>query len=143
MSHVDFVTAFAQMWEGKRSIQSLWHPHGRLIHPVLSRTIEGRLMPYFQQINQAVLPDLKWELQNWSARDELVFIEWECAATVSEQLIHWSGVDRFILRDGLIQEESVFSDSIALRSAMDPAGKWPALVNADDLEAMWRQDNPV
>lgn len=134
MSNEDFVNAFSEMWQGRYAIDDLWSEDGTLTHPTLDRPISGKLVPFWERYCRAALPDLTWQLLSWLGQDNLVFIEWECRATVNNETVSWRGVDRFLLRNERIQEEVVYSDTMPLLSAIDPSAKRDALVQAEELQ---------
>lgn len=135
MNHEDFVKAYCEIWSQTLGFETLWHPDGVLDHPTLSKPIAGRYVPTLNEYNRALLPDLEWRCLNWAGREETVFIEWECAATLNGEKLYWRGVDKFELRDQKIQKETVYSDTMPLWRAVDPSLGRPALVDADQLIA--------
>lgn len=130
-----FVAAFQRIRDTNDSaaLGRLWHPDGTMTHPNLSRPIRGTQMPAWNDHTLGRLPDLRWELADWAARDDVVYIEWICRATVDDAEVAWGGVDRFVLREGRIAEEIVYCDTMPLLAARDPALRRPAAIDADRL----------
>lgn len=133
----EFVGRYQRAWASRSSeaFRELWHENGVLEHPTLSRAISGSSVPALNRLNAATLPDLKWNLLSWASSDSLVFLEWECSACVNGTRVTWRGVDKLILRDGRIESEVVYSDTLPLWAALDPSMRRDALIDAAQLEA--------
>lgn len=113
-----FVDAFASAWARRDgdAFLRLWHPDGQLHYPFANRTIYGREMGMLTQVQNKGAPKLTWKLLGWTARDNVVVIEWECTNSYDEQILSWRGVDRITLENGRIREEVVYSDTAALQA---------------------------
>jgi ketosteroid isomerase-like protein len=98
----DFVTRFSAAWAAGdgEAFLALWHPDG-----VLHSPFDGRK-----------LPDLVWQLLDWTARGDVVVIEWQTTRTAGGKRFDFRGVDKFKLRDGKIVEERVYADTGPLRA---------------------------
>jgi len=81
-----------------------------------------------------VLPDLRWVLLSWASDGNVVFMEWECTATLGGRLLTWRGVDKMTLREGRIEEEIVYSDTLPLWQVLDSSMNRGPLVDASLLE---------
>ena len=77
----------------------------------------------------AVFPDLTGELIEWSANDNVLFIEMSFTATVGRKQIKWYNVDRFKFENGVAVERVAYFDQSALQRAFlgSPAG-WLHLI---------------
>ena len=82
----------------------------------------ARLGCLTELVRQAA-PDHVWQLLDWTARGDVVVVEWQATRTAGGQRIDWRGVDKFRLRDGRIAEETVYMDTAALRAARGTV--WP------------------
>ena len=52
-------------------------------------------------------PDLKWSMVDWTARGNVIVVEWESTNRLGDRVRSWRGVDKLTLRDGRIIEEVV------------------------------------
>jgi hypothetical protein len=77
------------------------------------------------------MPDFTFRADEWASHGTLMFLQWSSTATVGDQLLRWSGVDRFRLRNWKISEEVVYFDTLEIWSALDPAMVRPALINLE------------
>ena len=133
------VDTFAHRYRAARqsrtgaALAPLWWPDGRLHHPTLNRPLPGYLVPAYTDYTLTRLPDLDWTSGRWAGTRNTVFLEWTCAATIGDKLVTWSGVDLFILRDGRIDEEMVYHDTMPLWAARDPAMRRDAMIDPDQI----------
>ncbi len=113
-----FVSRFAQAWASRepQAFEALWHPEGRLHFPFADRPIEGREIGRLNRILNETAPDLTWTLLGWTARGDILVVEWECANLLGGRRIAWRGVDRIVLRDGRILQEVVYTDTAPLQA---------------------------
>lgn len=51
--------------------------------------------------------DLKWSMVDWTARGNVIVVEWESTNRFGDRVRSWRGVDKLTLRDGRIIEEVV------------------------------------
>jgi ketosteroid isomerase-like protein len=115
----DFVARFAAAWATRdgAAFLALWHPDGVLHSPLYDRPVAGKEMGRLtEQVTQAA-PDLVWQLLDWSARGDVVVVEWQSTRTAGGKRLDWRGVDKFTLKDGKIVEERVYMDTAVLRAA--------------------------
>jgi ketosteroid isomerase-like protein len=115
----DFVTRFAAAWatrDGEAFI-ALWHPEGVLHSPFYDRPIAGKELGRLNDLLREMAPDLVWQLLDWTARGDVVVIEWQNTRHVGGQRFDSRGVDKFKLRGGRIVEERVYADTAPLRAA--------------------------
>ncbi len=114
-----FVQAFEAAWKAKDGKQFLWlwHGDGVLHSPFYDRPIAGRELGALNDAQKQASPDLVWRLIEWTWRDSVVMIEWECANRYGERQVSWRVVDRFVMRDGRIAEEVVYVDTAPMHAA--------------------------
>lgn len=67
------------------------------------------------------LPDLSAEITQWSAREDVVFIEMTFHATIGRRKIAWRDVDRIQFRDGVAVERIAY---------FDPGPVWRAFLSS-------------
>jgi hypothetical protein len=75
----------------------------------------------------AWLPDLRGEVDRWSAAGDVVFIEFRLRATIGGRAFEWPVVDRFVLDgDGMARERVTYFDPLPLLAATvgRPASWW-------------------
>ncbi len=115
----DFVTRFAAAWAARDSAAflALWHPDGMLHTPLLDRPIAGKELGRLNEVQKEAAPDLVWQLLDWTARGDVVIIEWQSTRLMAGKRFDWRGVDKLRLRDGRIVEERVYTDTAPLRAA--------------------------
>ena len=114
----DFVTRFAAAWANRdgEAFLSLWHPDGVLHSPLYDRPVAGKELGRLTELVRETAPDHVWQLLDWTARGDVVIVEWQASRTAGGNRIDWRGVDKFRLRDGRIAEERVYFDSAPLRA---------------------------
>jgi len=114
-----FVQAFAAAWRARDGKQflALWHADGVLRSPFYDRPIAGRELGALNDALKQSSPDLLWRMLDWTWRDSVVMVEWECTNRFGERQASWRGVDRFLLRDGRIAEEVVYVDTAPMQAA--------------------------
>jgi ketosteroid isomerase-like protein len=126
----DFVTRFAAAWAARDgdAFLDLWQPEGLLHTPLVNRPVAGSELPRLLEVQTAAAPDFVWQLLDWTARGDVVIIEWQTTRFVSGARFSWRGVDKFRIRNGKIIEERVYCDTAPLR----------ALRSGEALEPMTR-----
>ena len=103
---------------------ALWHPDGILRSPLYDRPVAGKELGRLTELVKHTAPDHVWQLLDWTARGEVVIVEWQATRTAGGQRIDWRGVDKFRLRDGRIAEETVYMDTVgAAGRARRPCGR--------------------
>jgi ketosteroid isomerase-like protein len=134
-----FVAAFAAYWAAPDLdvLPALLAPEVRLRQPLAEPT-DGLAAARagFERIF-AALPDLRGEVDRWSAAGEYVFIEFRLRATLAGRPFEWPVVDRFTLRDGLAAERVSYFDPLPLVLAglRRPSG-WRQLWTAGGVRAL-------
>jgi hypothetical protein len=66
----------------------------------------------------AIVPDITLEVAEHATNGNLVFIRWIARGTGAHGPFELSGIDRFLVRDGLVAENRVFFDSNRFRKAI-------------------------
>jgi ketosteroid isomerase-like protein len=115
----DFVTRFAAAWAARdgEAFLELWHPEGMLHTPLVDRVVRGNEFVRLMEVQKAAAPDFVWQLLDWTARGDVVIIEWQTTRIVNGARFDWRGVDKFRLKAGKIVEERVYTDTAPLRAA--------------------------
>jgi len=93
----DFVTRFAAAWATRdgEAFLALWHPEGVLHSPFYDRAVAGKELGWLTDFVAAAAPDLVWQLLDWTARGDVVVIEWQTTRIVGGQRLDTRGVDKF------------------------------------------------
>jgi len=127
--HQDFVTRFAAAWAARdgEAFLALWHADGVLHSPLYDRPVAGRELGRLTDIVRETAPDQVWQLLDWTARGDVVIIEWQSTRIVGSRRFDWRGVDKFRLKDGRILEERVYMDTAPLRAARSGAALEPII----------------
>src|ERR1019366_5135357 len=89
----DFVTRFAAAWAARdgNAFVDLWHPEGLLHTPLVNRTIAGSELNRLMEVQTAAAPDFVWQLLDWTARGDVVIIEWQTTRIVNSERFSWRG----------------------------------------------------
>ena len=113
-----FVINFAAAWAARdgNAFLALWHPEGRLYTPLVARPVLGSELKRLNDIQREAAPDVVWQLIDWTARGNVVVIEWQTSRIIAGQRFDWRGVDKITLQDGKIVEERVYTDTALLRA---------------------------
>jgi ketosteroid isomerase-like protein len=114
----EFVTKFAAAWAARdgEAFLALWHPDGVLRSPLYDRQVAGNELGKLTTMLRETAPDSVWQLLDWTARGDVVVIEWQNTRHVGGKRLDWRGVDRFRLKEGRIVEERVYLDTAPLRA---------------------------
>ncbi len=90
----DFVTRFAAAWAVRdgHAFVELWHPEGLLHTPLVGRTVAGGELNRLMEVQTAAAPDFVWQLLDWTARGNVVIIEWQTTRIVNGARFDWRGV---------------------------------------------------
>ncbi|MBI1408229.1 MAG: DUF4440 domain-containing protein [Caulobacter sp.] len=126
----DFVTRFAAAWAARdgEAFARLWDPEGVLTYPFIDRPLKGSQIAALNAAQNAQAPDLVWQLLDWTWRGDVVIIEWQSTRAGPSGRFDWRGVDKIRLKDGLIVEETVYSDTGPLRAMRAGEALTPLLV---------------
>ena len=140
-----FVGAFQEFWRAPtRGDLSILTEDVRLVQP-LAPVMHGlaEVRETFARIF-ASLPDLCGEVDRWSVREDVLFIEFRLRATIGGRLFEWPAVDRFRLaRDGRASERVTWFDSLPLVLAMVTRPRaWPRLVRSGTFATVLRSFGP-
>lgn len=129
-----FVARFSAYWAAPATgrLRELLADDVRLVQP-LSRPASGldAATRWFASTLRAI-PDLRGEVDRWSGRGELLFIELRLSGTIGRRWIEWPVVDRFqIGADGRARERTSYFDPLPLLTAglRSPRG-WLQLVRS-------------
>jgi hypothetical protein len=137
-----FVRAFGDGWAGPHADQllALLDARVRLVQPIFPPTSghEAARATFFGPLVR-FLPDLRLEVDRWSAADEVVMIEWTASATLAGRPLRWSGVDRFLLAGGRAVERVAYFDALPLLVAiLRRPSCWLAFLRSG-MARTWRQ----
>lgn len=114
----ELVTRFAAAWASRdgEAFLALWHPDGLLQSPLYDRPVSGKEFGRLTELVRVAVPDLVWQLLDWTSRGDVVVIEWQTTRMIAGRRLDTRGVDKFRLRDGFIVEERVYTDTAPLRA---------------------------
>ena len=114
----EFVTRFAAAWASRdgEAFLALWHPDGLLHSPLYGRPVAGKEFGRLTELVRQVAPDLVWQLLDWTARGDVVVVEWQTTRLIAGRRLDTRGVDKFRLREGRILEERVYTDTAPLHA---------------------------
>jgi len=115
----DFVARFAAAWASRdgEAFLALWHADGVLRSPIYDRPVLGKELGWLTEIVKERAPDSVWQLLDWTARGDVVIVEWQTTRIVGGRRFDTRGVDKFRLHDGRIAEERVYMDTAPMRAA--------------------------
>lgn len=144
MTAAEFVEGFRRFWSAPSldGFSSLLSPDVKLVQP-LAPPMRGleEVRRGFATIF-AWLPDLRAEVDRWSASGNVVFIEFRLRATIGGRAFEWPVVDRFVLReDGLAVERVTYFDPLRLlgAAATRPSG-WRRLWTSGAAASLFRRE---
>ena len=112
----DIVGRFAARWARPRAedLEELMLPDTRnLIPPMKVPADRAGVIAHFKQVLEQ-LPDLQIAVERWAPTGDAVLVEWRATATVADQPLQWTGVDRFCVRGDRIYEGCVYWDTRGL-----------------------------
>ena len=100
-----------------RSGQAVIHLRKAALHtPLVGRPVAGSELNRLMEVQTAAAPDFVWQLLDWTARGDVVIIEWQTTRIVNGARFDWRGVDKFRIKAGKITEERVYCDTAPLRA---------------------------
>jgi len=114
----EFVTKFAAAWAAKDgdAFLALWQADGQLHYPFANRVIKGSEIGMLNDLTKTNAPRLTWKLIDWTARGDVIVVEWESSNQYGDRVVTWRGVDKLTFRDGKIIEEIVYTDTAPLQA---------------------------
>ena len=120
--HAHWVRRFAEVWAAPRQrldqLMALLSPGVVLKAPTRPAKTIGHVAARqaFQQTFDA-MPDLRAEIERWSACGDVLFIEMTFRATIGGREVAWRSVDRILFRNGAASERTAFFDPARVRRA--------------------------
>jgi hypothetical protein len=117
-----FVERFSAVWADPEPDQfaSLWAPEGRLLHPGMDSSIGQDEIPDYMRRLKTIAPDISLRVERWAAKDDFVLIEWTLSASLADEKVEWTGVDRFTLRGDRAVEGVAWFDTMPLWRRIAP-----------------------
>jgi SnoaL-like domain len=108
-----FVDRFTTAWRTRRNedFEAIWHAEGNLLYPFASRVIKGSEIGVLNDLTKKNAPHLTWRAVGWTARGNVIVVEWESSNRYGDRTLTWRGVDKLTLEDGKIIEEVVYTDT--------------------------------
>ena len=93
------MTRFAAAWAARdgEAFLALWHPEGLLHTPLVGRPVKGSELARLMEVQKEAAPDFVWQLLDWTARGDVVIIEWQTTRIINGARFDWRGVDKFRL----------------------------------------------
>jgi ketosteroid isomerase-like protein len=114
------VARFAERWAHPDAdrLMELCHQDVRFHAPLMSPTVGfAACREEFRRLF-LLRPDTRIEVHRWSARGNAVFIELTIHMTIGGKPLRIPGVDRLLLKDGLILERVAYADSLPVITAL-------------------------
>ena len=92
----DFVSRLAAAWAARdpEAFLALWHTDGILRSPLYDRPVTGNELGRLTELLRQAAPDHVWQLLDWTARGDVVIVEWQATRTVGGQRHHLAGSNR-------------------------------------------------
>jgi ketosteroid isomerase-like protein len=129
-----WIEGFAEGWRAPTGPDSfsahfrkLLAPDVRLIQPQLPTVVgheafeEGFVRPVF-----ALMPDVRGEVERWTADGDKLYIELTVSGTLGGRPISWRVCDRVTLRDGMaVERESYFDPTVLMGAVLKRPRAWP------------------
>lgn len=120
---LDLVTRFAARWERPNAdaLRDLMHEDTQnLIPPMKTPGNREQVVEHFRGVLTR-LPDLRLEIVRWAPVGDAVMVEWQATATVADEVLVWTGVDRFNIQGDKIYQGKVYWDTRGLAERMAEA----------------------
>lgn len=95
-------------------------PEATIHHSGMERPIKAAEEPDYVRAIKALMPDIRLEVANWAARDDVVFVEYEMSATLAGRPLNWTGIGRFKLRGERTVDAIGRWDNLELLAQIDP-----------------------
>lgn len=126
MSDIDrFIQVYEEIWPSFDADRlekfEMVHPEARIDHSGMEQPIRGDEEPDYVRGIKSLMPDIKLEMRNWAARDDVVFVEYAMEATVNGERIAWDGIGRFKLQDGRVIDAIGRWDPAPIQTALAAA----------------------
>lgn len=114
----EFVARFASVWAEPRPerFPPLLQPDAVTQWPGVGEVRADEYPAHIERI-LGLFPDLRLEVVDHGATADGVMIAWRAHATVGGEPRSWSGVDRFVLRDGRVQGGEITFDTAVVADA--------------------------
>ena len=112
-----FVRAFTDHWAAPRvdRLSTLLTDDVRLVQPMSKPAIGIEAARKWFGGVLAAIPDIRAEVDRWSATDEYVFIEFRLIGTIGGRIVAWPVVDRFTMcADNRAKERVSYFDPMPL-----------------------------
>ena len=117
-----FVSEFARVWAAPRPelFPPLLQPDAVTRWPGVGEVRADQYPEHIERI-LGLFPDLSLEVVDHAATAEGVMIAWRARATVGGEARSWTGVDRFVLRDGRVAGGEITFDTAIVAEALEGA----------------------
>ena len=131
-----FVDRFTTAWRTRRNedFEAIWHAHGNLVYPFASRVIKGSEIGVLNDLTKKNAPYLTWRALGWTARGNVIVVEWESSNRYGDRSLTWRGMDKLTLEDGKIIEEVVFTDTAPFQALRRGEAFAPLIAFPDSAE---------
>ncbi|MFF4413471.1 nuclear transport factor 2 family protein [Streptosporangium sp. NPDC001559] len=114
----DFVNRWATFWAAPdpEQVHTLSAPDIVLRYPGRPEPLNG-LDAWKAQVASIVerFPDVRLSVTHHATDGDLCFISWQATATAGGKAIFWEGIDRMLLKDGVVIDSMVAFDTAGLR----------------------------
>ena len=117
-----FVADFARVWAAPRPelFPPLLHPDAATRWPGVGEVTAAQYPEHIERI-LSLFPDLHLDVVDHGATADGVIIAWRAHATIGGEAREWSGVDRFVLRDGKVAGGEITFDTAAVADVLTAA----------------------
>ncbi|HEX2087872.1 MAG TPA: nuclear transport factor 2 family protein [Solirubrobacteraceae bacterium] len=117
-----FVQRFAEVWAAPRPelFPPLLQPDAVTVWPGAGEVRADQYPEHVERI-LSLFPDLRLEVVDHAATADGVMIAWRAHATVGGEPRAWSGVDRFVLRDGRVAGGEITFDTAIVTEVLAAA----------------------
>jgi hypothetical protein len=127
-----FMQRYLGAWPGldPERLLDVVHPGATIHHSGMESPIRGEDEPDYVRGIKALMPDIRLEVANWAARDDVVFIEYELSGSVAGRRLSWTGIGRFKLRGERAIDAIGRWDNLDLLAQLDPSVRRTAFAEA-------------
>lgn len=95
-------------------------PEATIHHSGMASPIRGSNEPDYVRAIKALMPDIRLEVLNHAAGDDVVFVEYEMSGTLAGRPLSWTGIGRFKLRGDRAIDAIGRWDNLELLTQIDP-----------------------
>lgn len=117
-----FMQHYLEVWPGFDAdrLDEAVDPEATIHHSGMEAPIRDVDEPDYVRAIKALMPDIRLEVSNWAAGEDVVFVEYAMSGTLAGKSLNWTGIGRFKLRGERAIDAIGRWDNLALLAQIDP-----------------------